>query len=138
MPGFSRAASRTATCFWFEEPIQQNDARALADFRRTTSIPVAAGQMEGHRWRYRELIVNHAVDVIQPNAIYNGGITETLKVAHMAQAFNLPMANGGGWPIFNMHHLCGLMNGGPVEFHYGMWRRASTFSTGRPILSTVG
>ena len=52
-----------------------------------------------------ELIVNHAVDVIQPNAVYNGGITETLKVAHMAQAFNLPMANGGGWPIFNMHHL---------------------------------
>ena len=32
---------------WFEEPIQQNDARALADFRRQTSIPVAAGQMEG-------------------------------------------------------------------------------------------
>jgi L-alanine-DL-glutamate epimerase-like enolase superfamily enzyme len=117
---------------WFEEPIQQNDARALADFRRQTSIPVAAGQMEGHRWRYRELIVNHAVDVIQPNAVYNGGITETLKVAHMAQAFNLPMANGGGWPIFNMHHLCGLMNGGPVEFHYGMWMTGKHFFHGTP------
>jgi L-alanine-DL-glutamate epimerase-like enolase superfamily enzyme len=36
---------------WFEEPIQQNDARALADFRQVTGMPVAAGQMEGHRWR---------------------------------------------------------------------------------------
>jgi len=112
---------------WFEEPIQQNDARALADFRKTVQIPVAAGQMEGHRWRYRELITHHAVDVIQPNALYNGGYTETLKVAHMAQAFNLPMANGGGWPIFNMHHLAGLMNGGPVEFHYGMWMTGKHF-----------
>jgi L-alanine-DL-glutamate epimerase-like enolase superfamily enzyme len=117
---------------WFEEPLHQNDARALADLRRITGIPVAAGQMEGHRWRYRELIVNQSVDVIQPNVCYNGGFTESLKVAHMAQAFNMPMANGGGWPIFNMHLLCGLMNGGPVEFHYGMWLAGKQFFNGTP------
>ena len=117
---------------WFEEPIEQNDARALADFRQRVSMPVAAGQMEGHRWRSRELIVHHAVDVIQPNVLYHGGFTETLKIGHMAQAFNLPMANGGGWPIFNMHHLCGLMNGGPVEFHYGMWQTGKHFFEGTP------
>lgn len=112
---------------WFEEPIQRNDARALADLRSRTNIPIAAGQMEGHRWRYRELISNHSIDVVQPNVLYNGGYTESLKVAHMAQAFNLPMANGGGWPIFNMHLQCGLMNGGPVEFHYGMWKTGKYF-----------
>ena len=117
---------------WFEEPIEQNDARALADFRRRVSMPVAAGQMEGHRWRSRELILHHAVDVIQPNVLYHGGFTETVKIGHMAQAFNLPMANGGGWPIFNMHHLCGLMNGGPVEFHYGMWQTGKHFFDGAP------
>jgi L-rhamnonate dehydratase len=117
---------------WFEEPIEQNDARALADFRQRVNMPVAAGQMEGNRWRSRELIINHSVDVIQPNVLYHGGFTETLKVAHMAQAFNLPMANGGGWPIFNMHHLCGLMNGGPVEFHYGMWQTGKHFFEGTP------
>lgn len=117
---------------WFEEPIQQNDARALADLRANTSIPIAAGQMEGHRWRYRELVSHHAVDVLQPNVLYNGGYTESLKVAHLAQAYNLPMANGGGWPIFNMHLLCGLMNGGPVEFHYGMWQTGKHFFYGTP------
>jgi L-alanine-DL-glutamate epimerase-like enolase superfamily enzyme len=117
---------------WFEEPIQQNDARALADFRQVTGVPVAAGQMEGHRWRYRELIMHQAVDVIQPNVIYNGGYTESSKVAHMAQSFNLPMSNGGGWPIFNMHLLAGMMNGGPVEFHYGMWITGKRFFEGTP------
>lgn len=105
---------------WFEEPLHQNDARALADLRSKTSIPIAAGQMEGHRWRLRELIDHHAVDILQPNCVYNGGYTETRKVAHLAQAYNLPIANGGGWPLFNMHTMAGLMNGWLVEFHLGM------------------
>src|SRR3546814_16971772 len=48
---------------WFEEPLQQNDARALADLRRSTRIPLAAGQMEGHRWRLREFVEHQAVDI---------------------------------------------------------------------------
>ena len=105
---------------WFEEPLHQNDARALADLRSKTGIPLAAGQMEGHRWRLRELVEYQAVDVLQPNCVYNGGYTETRKVAHLAQIYNLPIANGGGWPLFNMHTMAAFMNGWLVEFHLGM------------------
>ena len=105
---------------WFEEPLYQNDARALADLRLHTNIPISAGQNEGHRWRLRELIEHKAVDIIQPNCCYNGGYTETRKVAHLAQIYNLPIANGGGWPLFNMHAMAGLMNGWRVEFHLDM------------------
>lgn len=127
-------AQAVADCrlLWFEEPIQQNDVRALADLRTQVSMPIAVGQMEGNRWRYREFIAERAVDIIQPNVIYNGGFTESIKVAHMAQAFNMPMTNGGGWPIFNMHLLCGLMNGGAVEFHYGLWQVGKHFFNGTP------
>lgn len=127
-------AQAVADCrlLWFEEPIQQNDVRALVDFRSQVSMPVAVGQMEGNRWRYREFIAERAVDIIQPNVIYNGGFTESIKIAHMAQAFNMPMTNGGGWPIFNMHLLCGLMNGGAVEFHYGLWQVGKHFFHGTP------
>ncbi|MBI4183033.1 MAG: mandelate racemase/muconate lactonizing enzyme family protein [Proteobacteria bacterium] len=105
---------------WFEEPLHQNDARAMADLRRSTRIPLAAGQMEGHRWRLREFVQHQAVDILQPNCCYNGGYTESRKVAHLAQAYNLPIANGGGWPLFNMHTMAGLMNGWLVEYHLGM------------------
>ena len=105
---------------WFEEPLYANDTRALADLRRRTRIPVSAGQMEGHRWRLRELVLHHAVDILQPNACYCGGFTEARKAAHLAQAFNLPIANGGGWPRFNMHTMAGMLNGWRVEFHLGM------------------
>ena len=105
---------------WFEEPLYQNDARAMADLRNRVNIPLSGGQMEGHRWRLRELVENHAVDILQPNACYCGGYTEARKAAHIAQAYNLLIANGGGWPRFNMHTMAGLMNGWRVEFHLGM------------------
>jgi L-alanine-DL-glutamate epimerase-like enolase superfamily enzyme len=105
---------------WFEEPVYQNDTRALADLRMHTSIPLSAGQNEGHRWRLRELVLHQAVDILQPNVCYCGGYTEGLKAGHLAQAFNLPIANGGGWPLFNMHLMAGLMNGWRVEFHLDM------------------
>jgi L-alanine-DL-glutamate epimerase-like enolase superfamily enzyme len=104
---------------FFEEPLLQNDARQLADLRRSTSIPLAAGQMEGHLWRFREFIEHQAVDYLQPNVLYNGGYTETRKIGHMAQAYNITIENGGGWPIYNMHTMAGLMNGGWVECHAG-------------------
>jgi L-alanine-DL-glutamate epimerase-like enolase superfamily enzyme len=118
---------------WFEEPLHQNDARALADLRAHTRIPLAAGQMEGHRWRLRELVDNQAVDILQPNCCFCGGYTEARKAAHLAQAYNLPIANGGGWPLFNMHTMAGLMNGWIVEWHLGMVQVGEVLFTDAPV-----
>jgi L-rhamnonate dehydratase len=106
---------------WFEEPLHGDDALRLAELRQTTRIPIAAGQNEGHRWRHRELILGGAVDIVQPNVLSVGGYTEALKVAHLAQCFNLPVANGGGWPHHNAHLLAAVPNGWRVEFHLLMW-----------------
>jgi len=117
---------------WFEEPLSQNDARALADLRRATRIPLAAGQMEGHRWRLREHVEKQAVDILQPNVCYCGGYTEARKAAHLAQAYNLPIANGGGWPLFNMHLMAGMANGWLVEWHLGIVAVGETIFKGPP------
>lgn len=105
---------------WFEEPVPINDARAMADLRGRTDIPLSAGQNEGHRWRMRDLVHQHAVDLLQPNVVYCGGYTEGRRIAHLAQAYNLPIANGAGWPRFNMHLQAAMANGWRVEFHLGM------------------
>ena len=42
-------------------------------------------------------------------------------MAHLAQAFSLPIANGGGWPHHNAQLHAGVANGWRVEFHYVMW-----------------
>src|SRR5262245_15259201 len=111
---------------WFEEPVYGNDARLLANLRRETRIPISAGQNEGHKWRLRELLVHEAVDILQPNVVYVGGYTEAVKAAAMAQAFNKPIANGGGWPHHNMHLIAAMANGRRVPVHGPMGAKGDT------------
>lgn len=124
---------------WFEEPVYGNDARLLANLRRQTRIPISAGQNEGHKWRHRELLVHEAVDILQPNVVYVGGYTEALKVAAMAQSYNVPIANGGGWPHHNMHLIAGVANGWRVEFHVPMWVTGEMIfkETPKPVKGSV-
>jgi L-alanine-DL-glutamate epimerase-like enolase superfamily enzyme len=103
---------------FFEEPLTQNDVPGMAELRRRTSIPLAAGQNEGLAWRFRDLLTHNAIDVLQPNVTISGGYSQVLKIAGMAQAFNVPIDNGGAWPFHNMHLHAGVSNGGLVEYHY--------------------
>ncbi len=103
---------------FFEEPVKENDVNSLLNLKKQTSIPLAAGQNEGLAWRFRDLIASGAVDIIQPNVVIGGGYTQCQRIAGMASAFNLPMANGGAWAHHNMHLHAGLANGGLVEYHY--------------------
>jgi L-rhamnonate dehydratase len=103
---------------FFEEPLTQNDVPGMAELRRRTSIPLAAGQNEGLAYRFRDLLMHNAVDVLQPNVAISGGYSQVLKIAGMAQAFNVPIDNGGAWPFHNMHLHAGVANGGLVEYHY--------------------
>jgi len=103
---------------FFEEPITQNDVRQMADMRTRTSIPLACGQNEGLGFRFRDMMVAGAIDIVQPNVAITGGYTQCTKIAGMAEAFNVGIDNGGAWPHFNMHLHGGLANGGLVEMHY--------------------
>jgi L-alanine-DL-glutamate epimerase-like enolase superfamily enzyme len=100
---------------WFEEPLIANDERLLADLRRQTDIPLAAGQHEAPRQRYRDLLDRHAVDVLQMNVANCGGYTEALKICALADTYRIPVANGGGWPYYNLHLQAAVPNGTSVE-----------------------
>ncbi len=103
---------------FFEEPVKENDIPSLLSLKSSTSIPLAAGQNEGLAWRFRDLMVSRAIDIVQPNVVIGGGFTQCQRIAGMASAFNLPIANGGAWAHHNMHLHAGLANGGLVEYHY--------------------
>ncbi len=103
---------------FFEEPITQNDVRQMAELRRQTSIPLACGQNEGLSFRFRDLLAAQAVDVLQPNVAITGGYTQCAKIAGMAQAYNVPIANGGAWIHHNMHLQAAMANGTLGEYHY--------------------
>src|SRR5258708_11214790 len=103
---------------FFEEPITQNDALQMAELRRATGMPLACGQNEGLIFRFRDLLLHDAVDYLQPNVVSGAGFTQSIRIAGLAAAFNVPLANGGAWQYHNMHLQAGLANGGLVEMHY--------------------
>lgn len=116
----TRLAQQVADCdiSFFEEPITQNDAAQMAELRRRTGISVAAGQNEGLMHRFRDMVRAGAVDYLQPNVVISGGYTQAAKIAALAEAFNLPVVNGGAWPYHNMHLQAGVSNGSLVEYHH--------------------
>jgi L-rhamnonate dehydratase len=103
---------------FFEEPLTQNDVLQMAALRRQTGMALACGQNEGLLFRFRDLLINQAIDYAQPNVTITGGFTQCVKVAALAAAFNVSIANGGAWPFHNMHLQAGLANGTLVELHY--------------------
>jgi L-alanine-DL-glutamate epimerase-like enolase superfamily enzyme len=117
---------------WFEEPLYGNDARLLAQLRQRCAVPISAGQNEGSRFRHLELLEHGAVDILQPNVVYVGGYTEAMKVAAMAQAYNIPLTTGGGWPHHNMPFQGAVSNGWRVEFHYLHWKVGNTIYKNTP------
>ncbi len=77
---------------WFEEPVSGDDIPGMAEVRRATSVPIAAGESEFTRFGFRELLEAGAVDIVQPDVAVCGGITECKKIADMASAWGLQYA----------------------------------------------
>ncbi len=87
-------ANRVRDCdiLFLEEPVFADDIPGLARVRRGTDIPLATGEHEYTRFGVRDLILGEAVDLVQADATRAGGYTEMLKIAALAQAWNLKFA----------------------------------------------
>ncbi len=99
---------------WFEEPLPADDLAGHVRLARSTSVPVAVGESLYSTLHFREYLQAGACSVVQVDAARIGGITPWLKVAHLAETFNMPVC-----PHFLMElHValcCAVPNGKWVE-----------------------
>ncbi|MFV0338156.1 MAG: mandelate racemase/muconate lactonizing enzyme family protein, partial [Chthoniobacterales bacterium] len=75
---------------WFEEPLPPGNLDALADVRRRTRVPIAAGERLYSRWDYAPFFRSHCADFAQPDVTHVGGISELRRISDMAEAQFLP------------------------------------------------
>ncbi|MFN8752506.1 MAG: mandelate racemase/muconate lactonizing enzyme family protein [Betaproteobacteria bacterium] len=78
--------------FWFEDPVKMNNLDALADYAHRTNVWVTASETLGTRWQFRELFQKQAVSVCMLDVGWTGGLSESKKIATMAEAWALPVA----------------------------------------------
>lgn len=120
-----RFARLTEDCdlAWFEEPIIADDKAGIAEIRSSTSVPIATGESEATRFAFRDLAVMRAADIFQPDPAFCGGITETMRIATIASAFNLRLAPhlwAGAPCFFAGLHICAAAPASfTVEFSLG-------------------
>jgi galactonate dehydratase len=77
---------------FIEEPVRSEEAASFARQMAATSTPIALGERLYSRWDFKSILASGAVDVIQPDPSHAGGITETRKIATMAEAYDVAVA----------------------------------------------
>jgi L-alanine-DL-glutamate epimerase-like enolase superfamily enzyme len=77
---------------WLEEPLPADDIDGHLRLSRSTSIPIAVGESLYSMLHFREYLQRGACSVVQVDAGRIGGITPWLKVAHLAECFNVAVS----------------------------------------------
>ena len=72
----------------YEEPVAQYDYAGIAQVVDALDVPIAAGEQEYTRWQFRDLITQANVAIVQPDLVKCGGISEALRIAALASAYN--------------------------------------------------
>ena len=79
--------------YWYEEPVWPDDLLGSKEVAQKVSIPVAGYETCSYGLvDFQRYISHRAVHFVQPDVAWSGGLTECLKIAHIAQAANLPVA----------------------------------------------
>jgi L-alanine-DL-glutamate epimerase-like enolase superfamily enzyme len=101
--------------FWLEDPTAHDDYPGLARIADALSTPIAAGEYHYGIVPFRHLLEARSVDIVMIDLLRVGGITQWMKVAGMAEAFNLPVVSHL-IPEIHVHLVAAIPNGLTVEY----------------------
>lgn len=104
-----------------EEPCPYWELEWTAKVTAAINVPVAGGEQDNDLAQWRRMIRMRAVDIVQPDICYIGGLTRALRVAAMADEAEMPCvphsANLAMVTVFTLHMLGAISNAGPhIEF----------------------
>jgi galactonate dehydratase len=77
---------------FIEEPVLSEHIEALREIARHCGTPIALGERLFSRWDFKRILSEGCVDIIQPDPSHAGGITETRKIAAMAECYDVALA----------------------------------------------
>ena len=118
---------------YFEEPCQFDHMEEMKEVADALTIPVAAGEQEYSEWRFRMMIANRAVDIVQPDLHYYGGMIRSIRVARMAALAKMPTTVhiSGGFCFVYMLHFASVVPdiGQYQEYKLGIEKYGDWFDT---------
>jgi L-alanine-DL-glutamate epimerase-like enolase superfamily enzyme len=118
---------------YFEEPCEFDHLEETKEVADKLTIPVAGGEQEYSDWRFRWMILNRGVDIVQPDLHYYGGMIRSVRVARMAQVAKMPTTvhlSGGFGFVYMLHFASAVPDIGRYqEYKLGVDRYNGWFDT---------
>ncbi len=109
-------AFRDSNLTWLEEPTIPDDIAGHARIVREGGVPIATGENLHTLHEFTQMISAGGVTFPEPDVTNCGGITVFMKVAHLAEAYNLPVTSHGAHDL-TVHLLAALPNRSYLEVH---------------------
>jgi L-alanine-DL-glutamate epimerase-like enolase superfamily enzyme len=100
---------------YFEEPCEFDHPEATKEVADALTIPIAGGEQEYSHWRFRWMIANRGVDIVQPDLHYYGGMIRSIRVARMADVAQMPTTahiSGGFGFVYMLHFASSIRDPG--------------------------
>jgi len=101
--------------FWLEDVTTHDDYAGLARVAAALDTPVAGGEYVYGTVPFRHMLEARSVDIVMVDMLRAGGLTPWIKIAGMAEAFNLPIVNHLA-PEVSVHLVAAVPNGLTVEY----------------------
>jgi len=101
--------------FWLEDPTAHDDFAGLARIADNLTMPIAAGEYHYGIVPFRHMLEARSIDIVMIDLLRAGGITQWMKIAGMAEAFNLPVVSHLV-PELHVHLIAAIPNGLTVEY----------------------
>jgi L-alanine-DL-glutamate epimerase-like enolase superfamily enzyme len=107
--------------YHYEEPLMVDNYEGYARVADALDVPISAGEHEYTRWQFRELIERGRVDIIQPDVVKCGGLTEIRKIAALGETHHKHIVPHMTMPtigtVANLHFIASLRGATrPQEF----------------------
>jgi L-alanine-DL-glutamate epimerase-like enolase superfamily enzyme len=81
----------SVNAYLFEEPCPFDHVDETKQVADSLSIPVSGGEQESSEYRFRKMIADHVLQIVQPDLHYYGGFIRTTRVARMAEKAGIPI-----------------------------------------------
>jgi L-alanine-DL-glutamate epimerase-like enolase superfamily enzyme len=121
---------------WFEEPLPAWDLEGVARVAAALDTAIASGETEYTRYGFRRMLELRSADILMPDLQRVGGVSEFVRVGHMAAAHDVPVSSHL-FPETSLQVLAGLSNATYLEYmpwFSELYRERIEFVDGRAVV----
>jgi len=98
-------AAKPLNIYWWEEALSPDDDDGYREIKRAhPTLKWTTGEHEYTSYGFRQLIAERTIDILQPDVMWVGGLTETLRIAAHAAAYDTPVVPHGSGP-YSYHFI---------------------------------